>query len=201
MNFHELMFSPAGLGTMLLSLILGIIALLPVILRLIAKKPEESQAASLAMILGIILILISASIFTYRAYYAGLNIKLTASAWEAFEGGQYNSAIRIADDCIKGFQKKADRQQAELESKNVPIPATGMVSEAEKEVLADWGLLNDVATCFYIKGQAWEKLGLKEDAIQAYQAVLKYTYARCWNPAGWFWSPAEAAAERISILK
>jgi hypothetical protein len=53
-------------------------------------------------------------------------------------------------------------------------------------------------TRYFIKGKALEQLKQREAAIAAYKAAATLTYARAWDPTGpWFWSPAEAAAERL----
>jgi hypothetical protein len=68
--------------------------------------------------------------------------------------------------------------------------------------------VNDVATAYFVKGRAAEYLlkkqknqKYKQIAQEAYQSAMKFTYARCWDPQGWFWSPAEAAGERLPLLK
>jgi len=41
-------------------------------------------------------------------------------------------------------------------------------------------------------------LGRKEAADLAYHRAATYTYARTWDPnGGFFWSPAEAALQRL----
>ncbi len=54
----------------------------------------------------------------------------------------------------------------------------------------------------FIKGKAHEGLKEKDAAIAAYKAAATLTHARAWDPAGrWFWSPAEAATERLEELR
>ncbi len=132
---------------------------------------------------------------------APLNSQLTSRAWQALNKGDYRRAIMYADKCIDEFRGGANRAQARLEKETASLPPTGKVSASEKNIILARGLLNDVATCFFIMGRAAEYLGRKEDAKQAYQAASKYTYARCWDPKGWFWSPAEVASERLSRLQ
>ncbi len=152
---------------------------------------------------GIILLVISASIFAARALAPEqpLNVQLTKQAWDAFNEEDYERAITHADKCINEFRGAADREQKQLEEDHVPLPPKGKVSDQEKEIILARGLLNDVATCFWIKGRSAENLGRIEDARQAYRAVSKYPYARCWDPKGWFWAPSEAASDRLSQLQ
>jgi hypothetical protein len=128
-----------------------------------------------------------------------LNERLTAAGWEALNNDKHQVAITNADKCIDEFLGAAKRIQAKLEAEKATIP-TGAVSEEQKKRIFDNGVLNDVATCYFIKGRALEKSGRKEDAKKAYEAVKKLSYGRCWDPGGWFWSPAETAADRLRVL-
>lgn len=116
----------------------------------------------------------------------------TAAAWEAFKTGDYAEAIRRADICIDEFSGSAGRRQKELDEKKEGVP-NGRVSDRQKEAIFNNGVLNDVATCYYIKARAADKLGRKAVAARALAAVAKYPAARAWDTRGWFWSPAEAA--------
>jgi|ERR1035441_4265622 hypothetical protein len=130
------------------------------------------------------------------------NVLLTKAAWAALDQGHDpRLAISKAERCINKFGAQADAKQAELERLKARQSPLGAVSPEEKTAINQRGLLNDVATCYLIKGKAAEKLKLPDEAKAAYCAAAKYTYARCWDPHGWFWSPAEAACERLGDLK
>ena len=130
----------------------------------------------------------------------GLNEKATAAAWEAFNSNKFEAAITNAVLCIEEFRGAATRIQTKLEKEKAVVP-NGAVAKEEEKKIHENGLLNDVATCYFIKGRAAEKLKRNEDAKKAYQEAKKYTYARSWDPSGWFWSPAEAAADRLDSLR
>lgn len=130
-----------------------------------------------------------------------LNTVLTSQAWEAYNRGDYKAAIESADRCINEFLGRAMREQEELEAKNTPLPPIGAVSDQERQVIFARGLLNDVATCLYIRGRSLEAEGKREEAGKVYERAAKYTYARCWDPKGWFWSPSEGARDRLRMLK
>jgi hypothetical protein len=66
--------------------------------------------------------------------------------------------------------------------------------------ILDNALLNDVAACHFLKGKAYEKLGRAVDAKKAYTEAKKLTLGRVWDPAGWFWSPAEGAGDRLEMM-
>jgi hypothetical protein len=129
-------------------------------------------------------------------------------AWDAFNGAKYESAIKFAEQCIDNFGKAADRAQEKLESENEPLPPTGKVSGAEKDKIFKRGLLNDVATAYFIKGRSAEYLyktggpkstEYKDMAKEAYEATCRYKHARTWDVKGWFWSPCEAASDRLPL--
>jgi hypothetical protein len=113
--------------------------------------------------------------------------------------GQRESAEVVAwtDKCIAEFGLRAQTQQEELEKQNAPQPPIGRMSEAQRQAVFDQGLLNDVGTCRWLKGRALEAMGQKAEAKAAYDAATKLTYARTWDEGGWFWSPAQAASDRL----
>jgi hypothetical protein len=69
-------------------------------------------------------------------------------------------------------------------------------------VILERGLLNDVGTCWFIKGRSLEKLERRQEAIQAYRRAERYTYARTYDPS-WdgFWSPSQGAKDRRTYLE
>lgn len=129
------------------------------------------------------------------------------NAWNSFNKKKYKDAIKHADECIKDFGKSASNKQSKLEKDSIPVPPTGKVrNEAEKNVIFSRGLLNDVATAYWIKGRSAEYLyetgkdnKYKLMAKEAYENACVLKYGRCWDPQGWFWSPCEAATERLPI--
>jgi hypothetical protein len=130
-----------------------------------------------------------------------VNARLTKEAWDAYNKGDWHTAILKADECINQFQYQADDQQAQLEKRGAIVPL-GTVSKPAKDEILIRGPLNDVGTAFYIKGQAMERTGKIEDAKLAYQAASKYTYARCYDSSfDGFWSPSDTAKGRLRHLK
>jgi tetratricopeptide (TPR) repeat protein len=212
MNILDLINSTAGLLSGLGTFLLGVAALWPHIYKWTRRGSKKGREAVKEMrrvrgrsqFLGILLLIISAAIFVTRALNGQgqpLNVELTSQAWDAFNKGDYERAITSAEKCISEFRSATEREQAQLERDHIPVPPKGKVSDQEKKTILARGLLNDVATCFYIKGRSAENLGRKEEAKQAYLAASKLTYARCWDPKGWFWAPSEVSSDRLSLLK
>jgi hypothetical protein len=130
-----------------------------------------------------------------------LHSQLTTAAWKAYNKQDYVEAIAKAQECIGGFRPQAVREQQEYAAGgNTPLPV-GAVDEVEKRKIFSRGGLNDVATCYYIKGQALEKLGRIGEAKDAYKSAQQFPDARTWDAAGFLWSPAQGAADRLAVLK
>lgn len=129
------------------------------------------------------------------------NEQYTKQGWDEFNRGDFDRASKMADQCIAEFRGSADRIEEQLERAGTSLPV-GSVSDDDKQRILANGLLNDVATCMYIKGRSAEALGKYDIAKTTYEATSRYTYARTWDKdGGFFWSPAEAASDHLRTLK
>lgn len=220
MDISDFVTSTAGLLTAIGGVTLGMAKLTHEVTRLLrwvitrkkAKKAEikgEAHVSFKISINGILLIvlplLFSGTVLSFRWKVLSalpLDVRLTKHAWDAYNKKKYESAIRYAEECINEFKGAANRGQRKLEQEDTPLPPTGKVPEQEREIIWERGLLNAVGTCFYIKGRSLEALGQKQESIAAYKEASRYTYARCWDPKiKIFWSPAEAALDRLQLLE
>lgn len=130
-------------------------------------------------------------------------------AWTGFNSKNFTAAIGAAEQCIDDFLPRALRLQADLTKAGEKVPPTGPVAAAaDKKRIFARGLLNDVAAAYFVKGRAAETLykqnkdlRYRSMAEEAYKGAMKLTYGRTFDPKGWFWSPAEAAEERLAVLK
>jgi hypothetical protein len=145
------------------------------------------------------------------------NAQLTTDAWDAFNKKNYTEAIAKSEECTDTFGAQALREQREFTASGKPAPPVGAVSEDKKNEIFSRGVLNDVATCYFIKGQSLEKLNRITEAKEAYRNALKFPDARTFDPSGctwdpsarrwdppgcgFFWSPAVAASDRLSKLQ
>ncbi len=132
-------------------------------------------------------------------------------AWADQNAQNYDAAVRAADTCIRRFANAAKRKEQEL--RTAPQLGTGSLPPADKTKALKLGILNDVAAACIVKGESAEALAqnhatnaaLNEDykkmAIEAYEAALAYKHARVLDPPETFWSPCEAAADRLQDLK
>ena len=160
---------------------------------LIAEYPRK--------IILVLTLTISAACASAADHDEPLNVKLTNAAWAALGHNEFEKAIDEARKCIEVFKIEANEQQARLVKTGTPNPPKGgSFSESQSAEIHSRGLLNDVAASYFITGQALEKLGRKGEARKAYLESARYTYARVWDPRGWFWSPAEASEKRLQKL-
>ena len=117
----------------------------------------------------------------------------TYKAWHALESQKFDDAIAYTSKCIEMYAGEAKKMQAALPE----LPA----NEPKEETSKRWAL-NDVGTCYFIKGEALLKKGDKQGAKEAYSTLAKeLKFARCWDPKGWFWGPADAAKKKIVELE
>lgn len=120
---------------------------------------------------------------------------LTSNAWDALNAGNYSIAIKYTEKCAELYEEKAREMQAFMKAQ----PAT-RAKKSPEAIHANWAL-NDVGTSYFIRAEALLRLDRKDEALAAYKVVKDQFYlAQTWDPKGWFWSPAEAAAKKVAML-
>lgn len=118
---------------------------------------------------------------------------ITGKAWKALESKKYDEAVAYAKACIKTHGEEAIKMQKSL---------TEPVSTSDKDAVFKMWALNDVGTCYFIMGQAFEKQDKGAEAIKAYNKLVKTVpFAQCWDANGWFWKPADAAKKQLRMLE
>ena len=116
---------------------------------------------------------------------------LIGKAWGAIADEDLEAVVAYTKKCLEVYGEEAAKQQSALQD---------YVVGTDEEVFVNWAL-NDVATILFIQGQAYQKAGMPEEAKASYQKLIaEFTYGQCWDPAGWFWKPAEAASEEIEKM-
>ncbi len=118
------------------------------------------------------------------------SVTLQVKAWEALGEGEYANAVKYTEKCAELYEDRAREMQASLSAKPSPDKTN------------DYWALNDVGTCYFIRGEALLKLREYAEALAAYEVVVDdLYYAQAWDPKGWFWSPSDAAAPKIQMIK
>lgn len=116
---------------------------------------------------------------------------LTGKAWEAMAADDIEAVLAYTNKNLELYGEQARKMQASL---------SDYVTGSNDDVFANWAL-NDIATSLFIQGETYRKSGMKDEAKEAYNKVIKeYTYGQAWDPKGWFWKPSEAAQEAIDSL-
>lgn len=115
---------------------------------------------------------------------------LTTKAWEALTSKNYALVDAYTSRCIELYADKAAEMQAKL------------TNFAPTETASTLWALNDVGTCYYIRGQAFEAQGKNKEALAAYRKLVDdFGFAQTWDTKGWFWQPAGAAKQRVQVLE
>jgi hypothetical protein len=127
-----------------------------------------------------------------------INVVSSYLASRALEDGRLSDAIQNANNCVRTFRRAADYEQQKLEYAHQPLLPVGTVTPEQKRSIMARGTLNDCALCYYLLGRAEEAMGHPQPAREAYQHAKRYTYARTWDPKGWFWSPSDAAQKGLN---
>ena len=118
------------------------------------------------------------------------SVTLQVKAWDALGDGKYEDAVKYTEKCSELYEEKAREMQASLNGK------------PSSDKTHDYWALNDVGTCYFIRGEALTKLRKYAEAVEAYKVVRDdLYYSQAWDPQGWFWSPSDAAYPKIEMLE
>lgn len=116
---------------------------------------------------------------------------LVGNAWKALNDKNLEAVDAYVKKCLELYGDKAKEMQKSM---------TEYAWESKEKIFSYWAL-NDVGTALFIKGEAYRNAGNTEEAKKAYRDLIdNYSYAQCWDPQGWFWKPAEAAAEKLDAI-
>ena len=117
---------------------------------------------------------------------------LTTKAWEAMGRGELDTALTYANQCISMYETEAFRMQASLSA----FPA----NDPPETTFAYWAL-NDVGTCYFIKGEIFLKKSDTKAALEAFtKCAERFSYSQCWDTRGWFWRPGVSAKQKVLEL-
>jgi len=110
--------------------------------------------------------------------------------WAALGKRKFDAVYEIADKCILEFSAEANRLSKTL---------TDFPSKGEED---NFKILNDVATSYFIKGEALMRAGKIEEAKETFRKVIaKFPYAQSFDPRGWYWSIKEKSEITLKKLE
>jgi len=116
---------------------------------------------------------------------------LATKAWQALAQNDIESVLAYTNKCISLYAAQAKKMQAGL--KDYP---TG----SNDDIFKYWAL-NDVATSYYIQGEAYRNAKMKDEAKEAYSKVVSdYSFGQAWDTKGWFWKLGAAAKEKLDMI-
>jgi len=124
------------------------------------------------------------------ACFAQSSSDLVNKAWSELGKRNFEQVHQITDSCIEQFSAQAEQLSAGL--KEFP--------SEDKE--SSYKIMNDVAVCYFIKGEAFMRADDIEQAKKIFAAVIeKYPFAHGWDPRGWYWSVGEKAEITLKKLE
>src|SRR3990167_4689540 len=148
--------------------------------------------------LALVVWLIITAIFLNPAVSMGYDfgdyrsVTLASKAWAALEKSDIEGVLAYTNKCIELYGEQAKKMQAGLKD---------YVTGKNEDIFANWAL-NDVATSLFIQGEAYRKAKMIDEAKEVFQKLVdEYTYGQAWDPKGWFWKPAEAAQEKLTLIE
>jgi len=132
----------------------------------------------------------TATVFAYN-FGNHSSATLLSKAWQSLNEGDLEAVLAYTNKCIELYDQRARNIQGHL---------VDYVKGTKDDISLYWEL-NDVATALFIQGEAYQKNNQIEKAKGAYKKLIKeYTFGQCWDSRGWFWKPAEAAKQKMSLL-
>ena len=130
-----------------------------------------------------------AAAYNYGDYRS---VTLVTKAWAALAENDLEAVLAYTNKCVELYADQAKKMQASL---------TDFAAGDNDEIFSYWAL-NDVATSYFIQGEAYRKAEMLDEAKKAYQILIDdYTYGQCWDTGGWFWKPSEAAQEKLAMIE
>ncbi|OPX28530.1 MAG: hypothetical protein B1H08_05750 [Candidatus Omnitrophica bacterium 4484_171] len=111
-------------------------------------------------------------------------------AWSELGKRNFDKVYELTNECIDKFHKEADGLAKTLSS----FPP--------QDKMGLYKIMNDVATCYFIKGEALMRQNKRQEAKRVFkEAADKYPFAQSWDPRGWFWSIKEKSEATIKKLE
>lgn len=112
-------------------------------------------------------------------------------AWALKGEGKLSEVHKVCDEAITKFSSEADRLAGTL---------TAFPPQQEESA---YKIMNDVAICYFIKGETLRDEGSFDEAVKIFEeGIKKYPYAQAFDPSrGTFWSIKETSQTVINEIK
>ncbi len=115
---------------------------------------------------------------------------MVAKSWEASAKAEYSKVYEYAREAENRYGEEARSQERSL----TEFPP------AEKT--DNYSVLNNVATCLFVKGECLIKENKIDEAKKVFKTILSdYSFAQAWDPRGWYWKLAEKSQATLDKLE
>jgi hypothetical protein len=130
---------------------------------------------------------------------------LLARAWNAHNGEKWGGVVELTTKLLKDFEYPADIKQTELTKLKAPLPKPGRVgvdlSDADVQNNHSFGLINDVATALFLRGEGYIHLGKEVEARADWKKVMTFEHAVTYDlQTKEFWRTKEGAENKLFQL-
>lgn len=131
--------------------------------------------------------------------------QLLTRAWKASNSEKWNDVVELTTKLLGDFENAAEMKQKELSEATAPAPKTGRlgsdVSDSDARNNHSRGLVNDVATALFLRGDAMCHLGKTDDARADWAAVTEFPHAVTWDErTKEFWLTKDGAENKLFQL-
>lgn len=131
--------------------------------------------------------------------------QLLTRAWNASERERWATVVELLTKLLDDCEFSAERGEKQMLSTNAPPPKLGRLgvalSEADAQANFSRGMINDVATALFLRGEAFNHLGKLPEARADWQKVLTYPHAATWDiRTKEFWLTKEGAENKLYQL-
>ncbi len=137
-----------------------------------------------------LILAISVSCLISAVALAESSSEYVKKGWAVLGKRQFEEVYRVTDACIAEFSAAGQELARGLSD----FPPKGEENKFQ--------IMNDVATCYFIKGEALMRDGKTEEAKGVFREVIsRYPFAQSFDPRGWYWSIKEKSEITLNKLE
>ena len=131
--------------------------------------------------------------------------ELLSLAWNAHDEKNWDQVVELTTNLLKVDEDPANKEQQELTEKKVPLTKTGRVGvdlgDADVQSNHSFGLINDVATALFLRGEANRQLKKEVEARADWKKVMTFDHAVTFSSVlKEFWRTKDEAENKIFQL-
>ncbi len=136
-------------------------------------------------IAGFLILFLSINLYSQKA-----SNEYVKECWQALSKREFKKVYELVEECSKLYGTQAFKLSKSLK---------GFPPKGEE---AAYNVMNDVATCLFIKGEALMREGRNQEAKKVFKKIIEdFPYAQSWDPRGWWWKIAEKSKLSLDKLE